>query len=193
MQKYINQLIEDIQYAKANIQKPWIVPEGGYEFDEWLSEEEDKKQAPVRNVEDWSGIKKEQLPPEDRLTDEQVEALFKALDKLLSEFNCHFVVHFHVPFREQYKTMRAMWQQDHAWMAWHYNFFDLCEDGQEHGTCALGEDFCQCKALAEFTKDWDNSPWTEEDEAFWEEMEARRQRRKRDDWWGYDPDDFGEF
>jgi hypothetical protein len=87
MQKYINQLIEDIQYAKANIQKPWIVLKEGYEFDEWLSEEEDKKQAPIRNVEDWSGIKKEQLPPEDRLSDEQVEALFKALDKLLSEFN----------------------------------------------------------------------------------------------------------
>ena len=79
--------------------------------------------------------------------------------------------------------MRAMWQQDHAWMAWHYNFFDLCEKDQTHGTCALGEEFCQCKAMAIFTEGWDNSPWTEEDEeAFWEEMEARRQRRRRDGW-----------
>lgn len=181
MQKYIDQLIRDIHLAKDDLRVPWIEKKEGYEIDEWLSGEEDEQQAPVRTIEDWSSIKQEQLPPAERLTDKQTEALFEALKILLAGFNCNFVVHFETPIRIQYEVMRSMWQQEHGWMSWHPNFFDVCEDEQPFGTCAFGDEYCQCKKLANYTKNWDETVWTDEDdERFWDEMDERRQQRKKD-------------
>ena len=181
MQKYINQLIQDIEIARDDLQVPWIVPEEGYQLDDWLSGEEDEEQAPVKTIEDWSSIKQEQLPPAERLNDEQVETLFHALKKLLEGFNCNFVMQFETPIRVQYRVMRSMWSQQHGWMSWHPNFFDVCQDGQLFGTCAFGDDYCQCKKLANYTEGWNETVWTEEDEeVFWNKMENRRQQRKEE-------------
>lgn len=181
MQKYINQLIIDINIAKDDLQVPWITPNEGYELDDWLSGEEDETQAPVKTIEDWSSIKQIELPPVERLNDEQIEALFNALKQLLEAFNCNFVVHFETPIRIQYKVIRSMWQQEHGWMSWHPNFFDVCDDRQAFGSCAFGEEYCQCKKMATYTKGWDETVWTEnEDEAFWYKMQERREQRKLD-------------
>ncbi len=183
MQKYLTQLIADIQVAKEDMLPPWI-PKASYELDEWLPTDEDEQQAPKRSVEDWTGIKQEMLPPPEHLTEEQAATLLKVLEELLSEINCHWVTQIKVPVYLQYATIRRRWQQEHAWLMWHENFFDYCEEGQIHGSCGFGMEYCHCRFFAEMSKDWDKTPWTEEDETrLLEELEERRQRRKRDDWW----------
>jgi hypothetical protein len=182
MKKYLTQLQNDIQYTTKNLPYPWIVKEE-HTLGDWISLEEDEKKAPWRSVEDWTGIKQVALPPDDKLSDAQISVLLADLKALLNALNAFFAVVFvGVPERLEYRTIRLRWQQEHAWLEWHQGFFDLCDEEQEHRTCGFGWEHCQCRAFAEMSKDWDNSPWTEEDEErFEEEMERRRLRRKWDD------------
>ncbi|MEM9888615.1 MAG: hypothetical protein AAF849_22150 [Bacteroidota bacterium] len=183
MQKYVHYLLTDIRAATDDLPVPWIEKET-YEIADWLPREEDEKQAPKRTIEEWTGIRQEALPPDDRLTEEQIAVLMEALKALLNELNAYFCMTFiNVPLRLQYRAMRMQWQQEHVWLQWHDGFFKLCEEDQAHGTCGLGWDHCQCRHFAELSKDWDDSPWTEADEERWQrEMEERERRRRRDDW-----------
>lgn len=181
MEKYIAQLLEDIAAARENLPQPW--QEEKVDIWDWLPEEEDRRQATHKTVEEWTGIRQIQLPPAERLTPEQIHALFAALCKLLDDINCSFITQIRVPEELQYRTLRRMWPQEHAWLQWHQNFFDFCEEGQPHGSCELGVAYCHCKFFAEMFGDMEEEEeWTEEDEeAFWEDY-LRRKRRRRDDW-----------
>ena len=79
MQTYISQLLADITSATENIGLPFVEKE--LYLQDWISDEDEDKTAPVRNLEEWTGISKEMLPPEVRLNDEQVNLLLDALKK----------------------------------------------------------------------------------------------------------------
>lgn len=181
MERYMQQLMEDIETARQNLPQLW--QEAEVDICDWLSQEEDERQAPRKTVAEWTGIQQAQLPPADRLTPEQLHSLMQALSKLLDDINCSFVTLIAVPEVIQYQTLRQMWEQEHAWLRWHQNFFDFCEPGQAHGTCEMGSEYCHCKFIADMRSEFeDEEPWTEEDEErFWEDYE-RRKRRRWDDW-----------
>lgn len=86
MEKYISQLLDDIAYATENVSWPYIRKES-YDLWEVPSPEEEKRNAPVRDLETWTGLRKEQLPPPDMLTDQQVTALLEAMKKMLDAYN----------------------------------------------------------------------------------------------------------
>ena len=65
MQKYISQLLADITYATENMS--WPFAEKQLELHDWIPDEEEDKTAPVHNLEEWTGIRKEMLPPADFL------------------------------------------------------------------------------------------------------------------------------
>jgi hypothetical protein len=50
MQKYIEQLLEDMVHATQNISLPFI--EKQLELHDWISDEEENRTAPVRNLEE---------------------------------------------------------------------------------------------------------------------------------------------
>lgn len=186
MQNYLLQLLTDIQHASENISSPYADTANG--ICDWITDEEEEQTAPVRNLQDWTGIHAEMLPPESMLNDEQVNALLNALNKLLSEYNWHFVLQTTVPERIQYETIRRNFDQDAKIKRWHMVFFRLCKPGTEHKSCALGE-YCQClfyKDLFSRFSEEELSP--EEERARMLEIEITHiKRRHGDDWMKYYP------
>lgn len=186
MEKYIEQLLTDIAHSTKNVSLPFA--EKAMELHDWISPDEEEKTAPVRELEEWTGIKKEQLPPAEMLTDEQVHLLLEALNKMLNAYNWMFVLQTQVPERIQYAAIRDNFNQQAKIKRWHMGFFELCREGTEHGKCALGE-YCQCAFYAELFKDMVDEDLTPEEERARElEIEVQHiQKKYGDDWMKYYP------
>ena len=185
MQNYLEQLLNDIDYATQHAD----FPEGGREIWDWMSEKEEEQTAPVRNLQEWTGISADALPPESMLNDEEVSVLFKGLKKMLDAYNCCFVICQGEPSeRIQYATIKENFDQDVKVKVWHTGFFELCKPETEHFKCALGE-YCQCAFIAELCKDMIDEDLTpEEERALQLEIELKHiQRKYGHDWLKYYP------
>jgi len=181
MEKYIEQLLADISYATKHVSLPIVKRE--LELEDWLSEEEEDKIAPVRNLEEWTGISKVQLPPGEMLLDKQVHLLLEAIKKMLNEYNWSFVLQIEVPERIQYESLRINFDQKAKIKQWHHGFFEHCREGSEHKKCALKE-YCQCAFYAELFSgfiDEDLSPEEERNREL--EIEIQHLKRKYGDHW----------
>jgi len=137
MEKYVDQLLQDIEAAIEIAKTP--TESRSYEIWEWLSEEEEDRTAPVRELEDLTGIKQEQLPPSSLLADDQITKLTKALIDLLNTHNWSFVMQTEVPEKFQYECIRQNFKQTVKVYKWKMGFFENCKPGTEHHTCALKE------------------------------------------------------
>lgn len=69
MKRYVHQLLTDIQIATTNVQRPFT--DSDENLINWLSDEEEERTAPRIPLEDWTGIRKAQLPPQEYLDDER--------------------------------------------------------------------------------------------------------------------------
>ena len=187
MQKYVDQLLADIAYATQNVSWPYPTKES-YELYDWISEEEENKTAPVYKLEEWTGIKKEQLPPPEKLTDEQLKRLLEALIKMLDAYNWSFITQITVPDKSQYAAIRDYFDQNAKAKQWHDGFFEHCRPGTEHNKCALGE-YCHCAFFSEMFKDMVDEDLTPEEERARElQWEIQRLKKKYDeDWMKYYP------
>lgn len=186
MEKYIAQLLEDIAYATENLNTAFA--EKGLTLHDWISDEEEDKTAPVRKLEESTGIRKELLPPVEMLNDEQAHLLLHALKKMLDAYNWSFVLQTQVPERIQYAAIRDNFNQQIKLKRWHMGFFELCRPGIAHGACALGE-YCQCAFYTElFTNFTDEELSPEEERARALEIEIKHIKRKySDEWMKYYP------
>lgn len=191
MQNYIDQLLADIAYATENVSLPFIDTE--LHLHDWITNEEEEKTAPVRDLEEWTGISKEMLPPGEMLNDEQVINTVTALKKMLDAFNWSFVLQTEVPGRIQYACIRGNFKQQVKVKRWHMGFFELCRSGTELKKCALGE-FCQCDFYADFFSGFSDEELSpEEERAIRLEIEIKYIKRKYDDdpiaigWMNYYP------
>ncbi len=181
MERYIEQLLADIDFASANVSMPFAGRE--LHLHDWISPNEEDLTAPVRNLEEWTGIRQEQLPPHEKLTDDQVLRLLNALKKMLDAYNWSFVLQTEVPERIQYAAIRDNFHQQAKIKRWHDGFFEHCKPGTQHGKCALGE-YCQCAFYAELFKDMvDEDLAPEEERARELEWEITRLKKKYDDDW----------
>src|SRR5687767_10836639 len=117
MQRYLEQLLGDIAIAIDNTKN--ATAEQHYDLFDWISEEEEERTAPIRNLQELTGIYEEMLPPTDMLSDEQVHSLLEALLQLLNTYNCCFVLQTAVPERIQYATIRNNFNQDVKVKTWH--------------------------------------------------------------------------
>ena len=153
LQRYIDQLLTDIEVATNN------VPASYHTWEEQADEEfgllpwmEDADNAPKKSLEEWSGLKKEQFPPESRLTDAQISVLLEAIKKMLDAYNCSAVFQISVPERIQYRVIRARFNQKVPMLKANYFFFEFCDkkDGDaDRSQCLLGE-YCHCAFFEEF-------------------------------------------
>jgi hypothetical protein len=181
MENYIAQLLEDISFATNNVSLPFI--EKDLELHDWISNEEENKTAPVRNLEEWTGISKEMLPPVERLNDDQVHALNVSLKKMLEAYNWHFVLQIEVPERIQYAAILDNFKQEAKIKRWHMGFFAVCSPGTTHKKCALGE-YCECAIYAKLFAGFSNEERSPEEERASElEIEIKHLKRKYDDEW----------
>ena len=186
MQKYIHQLLTDIAYATENVS--WPFAEKELHWHDWIPDKEEDKTAPVRSLQEWTGIRKEILPPEERLNDEQVHQLLEAIKEMLDAYNWSFVLQTSIPERFQYAAIRSNFNQLAKIKHLHMGFFELCSPGTVHGKCALGE-YCQCAFYSELFKDFiDEALTPEEERANALEIEVNHIKRKYgDDWMKYYP------
>ena len=104
MEKYVQQLLEDLAQATENLS--WPYPDEPLDLADWISSEDEDRTAPTRELESWTGIKKEMFPPAARLSEGQVERLLVAMKKLLHVCNWHFVLQTEVPKTYQYECIR---------------------------------------------------------------------------------------
>ena len=121
MQNYIHQLLADISSATENVS--WPFAEKQLEIHDWIPNDEENNTAPIRELEEWTGIKKEMLPPGEMLSDEQVNSLLASLNKMLDAYNCSFVLQTKVPERIQYAAIRDNFTQTVKVKRWHMGFF----------------------------------------------------------------------
>ena len=75
MNEYLDQLMADIARATTHVERPYTDYHENELF--WLSEAEEERTAPRRSLEEWTGIRKAQLPPHDQLDDAQVGNLLE--------------------------------------------------------------------------------------------------------------------
>lgn len=187
MEKYISQLLDDITGATENVSWPFIRKES-YDLWEVPMPDEEKRNAPLRDLETWTGIRKEQLPPPEILTDEQLTRLLSALKKMLDAYNWSFILQIEVPQRIQYATIRDMFSQTTKVLQWQYGFFEVCRPGTEHGKCSLGE-YCQCAFYSDLFSGCEDEELTPEEERRQRlEIEIRHLKKKYgDEWMKYYP------
>ena len=179
MEKYLEQLLADIAYATDNVS--WPFAEKELQLHDWISNEDEDKTAPIRDIEEWTGISKEQLPPQEMLNDEQVHSLLEALKKMLDAYNWSFVLQIQVPERIQYGCIRDNFNQPAKVKRWHMGFFETCKPGTAHKQCALGE-YCQCAFYAELFSEFIDEDLSPEEERVRElEIEVQHIKRKYGD------------
>ena len=128
MERYVEQLLGDITYATENVN--WPYREQGLDIHDWMSDDEEERTAPVRRLEEWTGIRKADLPPVHQLNDDQVRRLLEALRAMLDAHNWSFVLQTRVPERIQYASIRENFDQEAKVKVWHTGFFQLCRENQ---------------------------------------------------------------
>ena len=186
MVKYLDQLLADIEHATQNVSLPFA--ESELEIYDWITDDEENKTAPVRNLQEWTQIRAEMLPPESLLTDEQLHVLLEALKNMLKVYNWSFVLQNAVPERIQYAAIRNNFNQEAKVKRWHMGLFEVCKPGTEHKKCALGE-YCQCAFFAELFSHFIEEDLSQEEErARALEIEVQYIKRKHgESWWKYYP------
>lgn len=185
MENQLQPLLAKVEFATHHVQVPWNEDAVIY-GPEWKTEEEERRTAPRKPMEEWTGIPKSQLPPDEELTDEQVTALFEALEKMLSAYNASPLFQFDVPDRVKYRAIRANFDREMPFLQWHDHYFEFCTPGQEHFTCALG-DYCECGRMANFLLTFRNDDAlpkdvAPEDEWLGDYLRQKEEREKMD--WG---------
>jgi hypothetical protein len=184
VEKYIQQLLSDI----SNVTEEARLQESQFDIWDWIPEEEEEKTAPIRNLEELTGIKQEMLPSSELMTEEQVAKLLAALIKMLEACNWYFVMQVAVPEQIQYETIRQNFDQEVKVKQWHMGFFEYCKPGTEFRKCTLGE-YCHCELFDELFKHMVDEDLTDEEErARFLDIEIQHIKRKYgDDWMKYYP------
>jgi hypothetical protein len=147
MQNYINQLLADMAAAKnnlpADINYAALYPDHpAYKFGlDYIVEWE---MAPSYKMGELFGIEAEQLPPADKLTDEQIGQLLKGIYDLWQAFNYFPDSEFDAPPRVFYSVIKNYWAtQSVQYEKYTFIEFDFCSYNKN--LCVWGNDYCKCK------------------------------------------------
>lgn len=141
MQKYLNQLIEDMHLAASQVSQSRI-PELVFDPN-YMMELEDMEELPMS---EWFGLSKEQFPPADRLTAEQLSLMAEEFEKLWGAFNFDPYFPDRLPARRRYELMRDYLDHKCAhWPGGWIHTFEFCKYDPEN--CPFGIEYCRCKNL----------------------------------------------
>lgn len=169
MEKYLEQLIEDMRIAATRVPPPGpIWDEVDMDnIDELLDIayiEENFIGIP-EPVEDIVGIKRMMLPPLDKITPEQAGRLYPEMEKLLNAYHFELVFPEGMPTHEKYRTLCEIWDSEQVLVGAGHVEIDFCESAWG---CPFPVEFCECQIAEEQMK--------------WDEEQARKQGDDPDDW-----------
>jgi hypothetical protein len=133
MQRYIEQLVNDIRAATHKVQPPhdiWL--ESGADPDDELELEdmsyvEEFVYGKKKKISKITGIESNALPPPRKLTDSQKALLAVELERMLQVF--HFYLDFpeSYPAHLRYRFIRKLWNKKHVPLSFGENHIEFCD------------------------------------------------------------------
>ena len=153
MQKYIDQLLEDMVAAQRPeenslpVNEPFSIEQHFEEVERWLEGEE-----PEHDFSYYCGLQAEQFPPAEQLTNKQLKTLYKAFGQLLFSWNLGADIPKTVPLRRAYAFLISTLKHK----------VEMVKDGAitiEFCTCdppsCPFEEYCTCRQYYEEPDDHD--------------------------------------
>jgi hypothetical protein len=149
MQSYINHLLSDIveasreeqpeMYSSASVENDVEAIERYFEeVERWLEHE------PAHDFSYYCGLKKEQFPPAERLTNEQMEAVSLAFEKLLFTWNIGVEMPEKLPISTKYGLLVSVLEKKVAIVQNGFETIEFCT--YDPPSCPFNE-WCTCKEL----------------------------------------------
>lgn len=147
MNRYLEQLIEDMDLAIANqiAIRSHLDILGEIEVCE--TEEEihgNEKTAPLSKI---IGFDKCYFPSEEKLTDDQVTVVYTHLLCVLDNYNFFLDFPDDVDIRTKYVMVLDILDDETTYSNAKVTILEFCD--YNHETCPFGEDLCQCKKYEE--------------------------------------------
>ncbi|MBI4645184.1 MAG: hypothetical protein HY738_00985 [Bacteroidia bacterium] len=142
MQRYIEQLVEDIRARKNYVPKEEPFSEVYEEFEVQMMTLEDGPDTQLSKV---FKLDKEAFPPADKLTNEQIETLVNEILSLWAAYNIEAMYPENVPPRILYPLLVEQLDKPFQyWTGWQMTM-ELCD--YEPDRCPFGTEYCTCKDL----------------------------------------------
>lgn len=155
MEKYILQLIEDLQAAREKV--PYHKPreemteedimEELQEIDRMINE---PPSNPFRNIFD---IDPDIFPPADRLTPSQAHRLSMEILQLWSAYSIEAVYPCNFPLDRLYPLLIVKFREPFLYFPGGITSLELCS--YDPSECPFGEEYCTCKEIHDTWQDYD--------------------------------------
>lgn len=143
MDRYIEQLIDDILQSERSVPPDNRRPDDSYIFMDELEAGEAGPAVPLAVIGPLMGLPQIVFPPAGRLTEKQAESLVRPLETCLKK---HGFMIFQPPvkaFLSRYRLLRRILLLEVPVLPDQYLGIDVC-DGLSHQQCPLGESACDC-------------------------------------------------
>jgi hypothetical protein len=139
MQNYLTHLISDMHQAAARVPKSKI-PEGIFDPDYMMELEESAE----KTMSQWFGLEKEQFPPSEKLTNEQLVLMAAGFEKLWQAYSFEPGFPDGLPAKIRYDLMRDYldYSTQH-WPGGWVHHFEFCDYDPKN--CPFGSEFCWCE------------------------------------------------
>ncbi|MBN2662935.1 MAG: hypothetical protein JXR68_04735 [Bacteroidales bacterium] len=126
MQRYIEQIIQDLQDAKNNV-PPDPELEKTESYEEFAEKMFAIETAPSQPMKKLFGVNYEKLPPPEKLTNEQMQQLIDAIEDTFSEFNIGIDFKDEIPIKLKYEVLRDEFEDDFLYMHGFHTTIDFCD------------------------------------------------------------------
>jgi hypothetical protein len=149
MQSYINHLLSDISEACREEQPEaysFASPDNDMEAMERYFEEVERwlNSDPEHDFSYYCGLQKEQFPPPEKLTGEQMESVIQALKKLLFSWNIGVDLPEQLPVCKKYTLMVGILERKVAIVDSGFETIEFCTC--DPPSCPLNE-WCSCREI----------------------------------------------
>ncbi|HAH22578.1 MAG TPA: hypothetical protein DCL77_02230 [Prolixibacteraceae bacterium] len=154
MERYLEQLMDDLQQAIVNLKSS---QGGGTDFDHDqesldFSQVEKYEYGEVTPISEITGIQQEQLPPVEKLNEDQQALLAAALEDLLQHF--HFELDFprDYPLHLRYAFIRQLWSEEQVAVTFGNIHIEFCDYDEEN--CPFPGYCNSCQEASEYMKNY---------------------------------------
>jgi len=161
MQKYIDQLLEDMiavyrqPVEEKPADKPFSIEQHFEEVERWLASE------PTYTFAEHCGLKPEQFPQVEHLTDEQLQSIYKAYQQLLYSWNLDADIPESLPLRRAYPILIST--LDHKVEIVNDGFIIIEFCSYDVPSCPFAE-HCRCEEFQTESDEMTRNPEEENDE-----------------------------
>jgi hypothetical protein len=146
MEKYITQLLADLEKAKDHLPPDYdvqIMNPDDPALEYGLIGVAEYLNSPYYPLENILGIKAEWFPPANKLNVPQIKALVTKLTALWSAFNYHADFPKKLPVDIRYRLMVEKLKEETQYVSDGFIGFEFCHYEPEE--CPFGKEYCSCK------------------------------------------------